>query len=55
MQKGIEEDELKKRGCQVKEIQHIEGSEVAGDFTEIYTKHRDWNILCVEKNGKNPN
>lgn len=57
MQKGTEEDELKKRGFQVEEIQHmkVQRQEVAGDFTEIHTKHCDWNILCVERNGKNPN
>lgn len=57
MQKGTEEVELKKRVCQVEEIQHmkVQRQEVAGDFTEIHTKHCDWNILCMERNGKNPN
>lgn len=57
VQKGIEEDELEERGLQVEEMQYtkIQKQEGAGAFTEIHPKKYDWNIQCVERNGKNPN
>lgn len=41
----------------MEEIQYrkIQKQEGAGAFTEIHTKKYDWNIQCVERNGKNPN